>query len=115
MTRAQLEHLIRAAGEIAQDKELIVLGGQAVLAQFPQAPDRRLAHHRYIPVECIGTGGLGRGNKIALMPSTTRHQPSRHETTVNDDRDAWACRFRALPANSCRPGKNSRGFVFIRG
>src|ERR1041385_7661762 len=38
MTRAQLEHIIRAAGEVAQDRELIVLGSQAVLAQFPHAP-----------------------------------------------------------------------------
>jgi len=42
MTRAQLEHIIRAAGEIAQDKELIILGSQAVLGQFPNAPPELL-------------------------------------------------------------------------
>jgi hypothetical protein len=38
MTREQLEHLIRAACTIADDTELVILGSQAVLAQFPQAP-----------------------------------------------------------------------------
>ena len=38
MTRAQLEHLIRAAATIADDDEIIVIGSQAVLGQFPQAP-----------------------------------------------------------------------------
>jgi hypothetical protein len=38
MTRAQLEHLIRAAADIADDDELIVVGSQAILGQFPDAP-----------------------------------------------------------------------------
>jgi hypothetical protein len=38
MTRAQLEHLIRAAATIADDDEIVVIGSQAVLGQFPQAP-----------------------------------------------------------------------------
>lgn len=38
MTRAQLEHLIRAAAVIADDREIIVIGSQAVLGQFPEAP-----------------------------------------------------------------------------
>jgi hypothetical protein len=38
MTRAQLEHVIRAAADIADDDEIIVIGSQAVLAQFPAAP-----------------------------------------------------------------------------
>lgn len=38
MTRAQLEHVIRAAAHIADDDELIVVGSQAVLGQFPDAP-----------------------------------------------------------------------------
>ena len=35
MTRAQLEHVIRAACTIADDDELIVIGSQAILGQFP--------------------------------------------------------------------------------
>ena len=42
MTRAQLEHLIRAATQIVDDKDLIVIGSQAVLGQFPDAPEALL-------------------------------------------------------------------------
>lgn len=38
MNRAQLEHLIRAAATIAEDDEIIVIGSQAILGQFPDAP-----------------------------------------------------------------------------
>jgi hypothetical protein len=38
MNRSQLEHLIRAAGDISGDDEIIVLGSMAILAQFPNAP-----------------------------------------------------------------------------
>ncbi|MBX3187588.1 MAG: hypothetical protein KF819_11260 [Labilithrix sp.] len=38
MTRAQLEHIIRAAATIAEDDEIIVIGSQSVLGQFPDAP-----------------------------------------------------------------------------
>lgn len=42
MKRADLEHLIRAAATITDDDELIVVGSQAVLAQFPDAPEEML-------------------------------------------------------------------------
>ncbi|MBI1814601.1 MAG: hypothetical protein HYR72_06465 [Deltaproteobacteria bacterium] len=38
MTREALEHLIRAAADIADDDEIVVLGSQALLGQFPAAP-----------------------------------------------------------------------------
>lgn len=38
MTRDQLEHLIRAAAVIADDDTIVVLGSQAILGQFPDAP-----------------------------------------------------------------------------
>ena len=38
MTRDQLEHIVRAAAYIVDDDELIVIGSQAVLGQFPDAP-----------------------------------------------------------------------------
>lgn len=38
MTRDQLEHIIRAATTIADDDELVIVGSQAVLGQFPHAP-----------------------------------------------------------------------------
>lgn len=42
MKRADLEHLIRAAATIADDDELIIVGSQAVLAQFEDAPEEML-------------------------------------------------------------------------
>ena len=38
MKRSELEHLIRAAGRIAGSREIVVIGSQAVLGQFPDAP-----------------------------------------------------------------------------
>jgi hypothetical protein len=35
MNRSELEHIIRAAGEIAQVEKVIILGSQSILAQFP--------------------------------------------------------------------------------
>ena len=35
MNRNELEHIIRAAGEIAKVKKVIILGSQSILAQFP--------------------------------------------------------------------------------
>jgi hypothetical protein len=42
VTREQLEHIIRAAATIADDDELIIVGSQAVLGQFPEAPPELL-------------------------------------------------------------------------
>ena len=38
MNRAQLEHVIRAAADLADDDEIVVIGSQAILGQFPDAP-----------------------------------------------------------------------------
>ena len=38
MQRLELEHVIRACGEIAGDDEFIIIGSQAILGQFPSAP-----------------------------------------------------------------------------
>ena len=38
MNRLQLEHIIRAAGSIADDNEVIILGSASVFAQFPDLP-----------------------------------------------------------------------------
>jgi len=45
MTRVQLEHIIRAAGVIADTRDLVVIGSQAVLGQFPNAPPELLVSH----------------------------------------------------------------------
>jgi hypothetical protein len=36
--RRDLEHLLRAAADIAEDDQILVIGSQAILGQFPDAP-----------------------------------------------------------------------------
>jgi hypothetical protein len=38
MNRADLEHIIRACATIALDDEIVVIGSQSILGQFPEAP-----------------------------------------------------------------------------
>jgi hypothetical protein len=42
VTRLELEHIIRAAAEIAIDDEIVVVGSQAILGSFPDAPEELL-------------------------------------------------------------------------
>ena len=39
MKREELEHLLRAAGDICKEDHFIVIGSQAILGQFPNAPE----------------------------------------------------------------------------
>lgn len=43
MTRAALEHLLRAAAAITDERHFVVIGSQAILGQFPRAPAALLA------------------------------------------------------------------------
>ena len=38
MRRSELEHLLRAAGAIAGEDEIVVIGSQAILATHPSPP-----------------------------------------------------------------------------
>lgn len=42
MKRDELEHVIRAAATVAGENEIVVVGSQAILGQFPEAPDALL-------------------------------------------------------------------------
>lgn len=42
MNRRQLEHVIGAAATIAEDDDIVVIGSQAILGQFPDAPEELL-------------------------------------------------------------------------
>ena len=42
MTRKQLEHILRASGSISGCREVIVIGSQAILGSFPDAPKELL-------------------------------------------------------------------------
>ena len=43
MQRSELEHIIRASGDVSQDDEIVIIGSQSILGQFPDAPMRLLA------------------------------------------------------------------------
>jgi hypothetical protein len=45
MERRQLEHIIRAAAGITGADEFVVIGSQAILGQFPDAPAELLVSH----------------------------------------------------------------------
>jgi hypothetical protein len=55
MNRAALEHILRAASAIASEREFIVIGSQAILGQYPAAPESLLmsieadVYPRYAP------------------------------------------------------------------
>jgi hypothetical protein len=42
MTRGALEHLLRAAAAITNERAFVVIGSQAILGQHPDAPARLL-------------------------------------------------------------------------
>jgi hypothetical protein len=42
VNRRQLEHVIGAAATIAEDDDIVVIGSQAILGQFPDAPEELL-------------------------------------------------------------------------
>jgi hypothetical protein len=113
MTRAQLEHLIRAAGEIAQDNEIVIIGSQAVLAQFPQAPAELLVseeadlYPKNFPEKAIDVDGAigerslfhethaiyahGVAEETATLPDGWKNRlvPIRNENTRGVTGGAW--------------------------
>lgn len=38
MTRAALEHVLRAAAAVSDERDIVVIGSQSILGQFPDAP-----------------------------------------------------------------------------
>jgi len=69
--REDLEHVIRAAAAVAQDSEIVVVGSQAILAQFPDAPAALLfsqeadVYPRNRPARAIEIdGALGDGSQF---------------------------------------------------
>ncbi len=71
MQRSELEHIIRASGDVAQDDEIVIIGSQSILGQFPDAPIRLLVsmeadvypHHNPKLVDRID-GAIGEGSSF---------------------------------------------------
>jgi len=55
MTRLELEHAIRAACDVSGDDEVYVFGSQAILGQYPDAPEslRQSAEADIAPVKAV--------------------------------------------------------------
>jgi hypothetical protein len=55
MTRTELEHAIRAACDVSRDVEVYVFGSQAILGQYPDAPEslRQSAEADIAPVNAV--------------------------------------------------------------
>lgn len=69
MTRSQLEHIIRSAAAIADDPDIVVIGSQAVLGQFPAAPPELLQSmeadvypRRHPELSDLVDGSIGEGS-----------------------------------------------------
>ena len=71
MKRDDLEHIIRAAAAVAGDNEIVIIGSQAILGQFPDAPDALLfsqeadVYPRDHPEKAVEiNGALGDGSQF---------------------------------------------------
>ncbi|MCE2476106.1 MAG: hypothetical protein J4F47_11235 [Alphaproteobacteria bacterium] len=68
MRRDQLEHIIRAAADVTGEHEFIIIGSQAILGQYPNAPapllisreaDLYPRHRPELSIEIEGSLGSG--------------------------------------------------------
>jgi hypothetical protein len=74
MTRAQLEHVLRAAGALTDELEIVILGSQAILASFPEAPEEL---HRSMEADAFP---LGAPEKADLIDGSIGELSPFHET-----------------------------------
>ena len=100
MTRSELEHLIGAAGEISEDREIVVIGGQAILGQYPDAPAALL---RSMEADVFPRNPPGRADLIdgAIGEGSRFHEQFRYYAQGVGESTAtlpagWRERLRAL-------------------
>lgn len=70
MTRTELEHAIRAACDVSGDDQVYVFGSQAILGQYPDAPEslRQSAEADIAPVTAVDMVGVIDANLGELSP-----------------------------------------------
>ncbi len=75
MTRAELEHAIRAACDISGDDEVYVFGSQAILGQYPDAPEtlRQSAEADIAPVNAVNMSDFIDAHLGELSPFHDAH------------------------------------------
>ena len=134
MRRSELEHAIRAACDVAGIKEITVIGSQAILAQFPDAPGE-LRQSREVDVFSTAVpaaqelidGVLGElsqfdqthgfyvhgvGEETAILPAgwEKRLIPIRNENT--NDCTGWCLDVHDLAASKLAAGRE-KDLVFV--
>jgi len=58
LNRYELEHLIRAAGTVAEVRELIIIGSQSILGQYPDISDQFVKTDKSVKIAAIDSGIL---------------------------------------------------------
>lgn len=127
MKRSELEHAIRAACDVAGVSEIVIIGSQAILGQFPDAP-RELRYSREVDVFSAATpaahelidGALGElsqfdqahgfyvhgvGPETAILPADWRERliPVRNENTRGCT--GWCLEIHDLAASKLAAGR----------
>ena len=103
MTREDLEHLICAAATISDEDEIVVIGSQAVLASFPNAPPEMLLsmeadmYPRHDPARAeLFAGVLGEGSPFHDMNGYYAEAVGRERRAVG-----WCLEIHDLVAAKC--------------
>ena len=135
MTRDQLEHAIRAACDVAEDTEVYVFGSQAILGQYPEAPDalRQSAEADIAPVHAVDrltmidanlgelsqfhdTHGFyvhGVGIEAAILPVGWERRAIRVQNANTNKNTGWCVEAHDL-AVSKLVANRSKDFDFVR-
>lgn len=74
VTRSELEHVIRAAGAITNEREWVIVGSQAILGSFPNAPEELRVSQE------VDTFPLGDSGKSDLVDRSIGEKSPFHET-----------------------------------
>jgi hypothetical protein len=87
MKKPELEHILRAAGSISESDEMVVLGSQAILASFPDAPESLLVS---MEADLYPLENPERADLIERIPW---RRLSQHKNHIPDRRALLECRF----------------------
>jgi len=75
LNRYELEHLIRAAGTVAEVKELIVIGSQSILGQYPDISDQLVEANKSVKLTPIDQGVLYMSREAdIIIPGSLKNQ-----------------------------------------
>jgi hypothetical protein len=109
VTREQLEHLIRAAGSIADD-DLVIIGSQALLGAFPEAPSELLTSMEadMYPMNApdasdVIDGAIGDGSQFHATFGIYAHGVDAETAVAPNGWQARLIRVEAPPVIASRP------------